>query len=236
MAFVSDKLKVLSETLIRIEEKLGITKFIQYILFLLIVLGIFNFSVIVEYFIKIQSKIEKREHERRLVLRDDLMFELSPLLIELRSATGASRLLYFEYHNSTENFVGIPFKFANLVLANQEYECPGYNPNRYKDINSGLISSLYTDLRRDKIIINKGEHYENLFYSKYPTIHEFFSSQDGSIQQMFVNIPGVSSPIGMIVLEWVDKEIKTDKEWEKISEIVLLDIPRINALISHYTP
>lgn len=237
MTFIGDKLKALSETLIQIEEKLGITKFIQYVLFLLVILGIFNFSSIVEYFMKVQSQIEKKEHERRLELRDDLMSELNPILIELRSSTGASRLLYFEYHNSTENFVGIPFKFANLVLANQEYECPGYNPDKYKDINSGLISGIYSDLRKNKIIINKGELYDKSFHAKYPNIDEFFSSQDGSVQQMFINIPGVSSPIGMIVLEWVvDKEVKTTAEWERIEDQVLLDIPRINAIISRYTP
>lgn len=237
MAFLSDKLKALSEILIKIEEKLGITKFIQYTLFILIILGITNFSTIVEHVMKIQSQIEKKEHERRLELRDDLISELSPQLVELRSSTGASRLLYFEYHNSTENFVGIPFKFANLVLTNQKYECPGYNPEKYKDINSGLISGIYTDLRKNKIVINKGKDYDSTFYSKHPDVYEFFSSQDGSVQQMFINIPGVSSPIGMIVLEWVGgDELVFDKDWEAVKEKVTKDIPRINALISKYTP
>lgn len=236
MAFISDKLKALSEIILKVEEKLGIAKFIQYVMFILVVSGILNFSTIVEYIMKLQSQIEKKEHERRLLLRDNLMAELNPLLIELRSSTGASRLLYFEYHNSTENFVGIPFKFANLVLTNQDYECPGYNPNKYKDINSGLISAIYTDLRKKKIIINRGEKNDSSFHHKYPNIHDFFFSQDGSIQQMFINIPGVSSPLGMIVLEWVDEEVITEGEWERIQEIVLVDLPRINALISQYTP
>lgn len=237
MAFsLGDKLKTLSETFIRIEEKLGITKFIQYLLLLLVILGVSNFSSIIEYTMKIQSKIEKEDHDRRLALRDGLMSELNPLLIEIRSSTGASRLLYFEYHNSTENFAGIPFKFANLVLTNQEYECPGYNPNRYRDINSGLISKIYSDLRKNKIIINKGEKYDPEFNIKYPNVHEFFSTQDGSTQQMFINIPGVSSPLGMIVLEWVEDEVTSDETWARIKDQVYQDMPRVNALISHYTP
>lgn len=236
MTSFSDKLKSLSETFFEIEKKLGLTKFVLYSLFIMFIVGIFNFSNIVEYTLKIQTQIEKKEHERRLVLRDDLICELNPQLVELRSSTGASRLLYFEYHNSTENFVGIPFKFANLVLTNQRYECPGYNPEKYKDINSGLISGIYTDLRRNKIVINKGG-YDTSFRAKYPDIDKFFSSQDGSVQQMFINIPGVSSPIGMIVLEWVEgNEVKLDEEWKNIEDKVLRDIPRINALISKYTP
>lgn len=236
MTSFSDKLKSLSETFFEIEKKLGLTKFVLYSLFIMFIVGIFNFSNIVEYTLKIQTQIEKKEHERRLVLRDDLIGELNPQLVELRSSTGASRLLYFEYHNSTENFVGIPFKFANLVLTNQRYECPGYNPEKYKDINSGLISGIYTDLRRNKIVINKGV-YDTSFRAKYPDIDKFFSSQDGSVQQMFINIPGVSSPIGMIVLEWVEgNEVRLDEEWKNIEDKVLRDIPRINALISKYTP
>lgn len=233
---ILDKLKFLSETLIQIDKKLGFSKIVKYVILILIVMGIFNFSTIVEHIMKIQSQIEKREHEKRLVLRDNLMAELSPMLVELRSSVGASRLLYFEYHNSTENFVGIPFKFANLVITNQEYECPGYNPNKYKDINSGLITNLYADLRKKKVIINKGEG-DIDFRTKYPNIHDFFFTTDGSTQQMFINIPGVSSPIGMIVIEWVDdRNITSNEEWGKIQNEVLHDLPRINGIISKYTP
>ena len=236
MALFSDKLKALSETIIQIEKNMGFSKFIQYTLFILVVLGIFNFSTVVEYVVKIKDQIERREHERRLILRDDLLAELNPLLVELRSSTGASRLLYFEYHNSTENFVGIPFKFANLVLANQEYECPDYDPAKFKDINSGLISGLYSDLRKHKIIIHEGGYNCSSFHEKYPGIHELFSAQDGSTQQLFINIPGVNSPIGMIVLEWVDKDILTEEDWKEVTNLVLQDIPRINGLISKFTP
>ena len=236
MKIFPDNVNSLSEIVIYLESMLGITRVIQYTIYILILVGILNFSKLVEYGLKVRDQIERKEHERRLELRDDLMAELNPMLIELRSTTGASRLLYFEYHNSTENFVGIPFKFANLVLANQEYECPDYDPSKYKDINSGLISGLYTDLRKHQILIHKGGYNCSSFHEKYPGIHEFFSAQEGSTQQLFINIPGVNSPIGMIVLEWVDKKEMSDKEWEEIANQVHLEIPRINALISKFTP
>lgn len=236
MTFIIDKIKSLSEIIIKIEEKLGYKRYLKYVYSILIILGIFNFSNIIEYIMDIQTKISKQKHEEKLILRDGFLSELNPLLVEFRSSVGASRVLYFEYHNSTENFVGIPFKFANLVMANQDYECPGYNPNRYKDINSGLISKLYLDLKKKKVIINKGEKFDMNFYKMYPGIHDFFSIQDSSHQQMFINVPGISTPVGMIVLEWVDDEITSDKQWESIKNYVLHELPRINALIAKYTP
>lgn len=234
MAFIADKLKMLSETLSMIEEKLGLLKFVQYSLFILVMYVAFNFSSIMENVMKMQTELVKKEHEKRLLMRDDLMTELNPLLVELRSGTGASRVLYFEYHNSTENFVGIPFKFANLVLSNQVYGCPSYDVSKYKDINSGLISGIYDELKKNNIIINRGG--ESEFHSSHPEVHDLFSSQDGSKQQIYINLPGVNSPMGMIVLEWMDEKIKTDEEWEDIEDKINSEIPRINALISKYTP
>ena len=236
MPFIADKFKMLSETLSMIEEKLGLLKFVQYSLFILVMYVAFNFSSIIENVMKMQTELAKKEHEKRLLMRDDLMTELNPLLVELRSGTGASRVLYFEYHNSTENFVGIPFKFANLVLSNQIYGCPSYDISKYKDINSGLISGIYDELKKNNIIINRRMDSTNEFYSKHPEIHDFFSSQDGSKQQVFINLPGVNSPMGFIVLEWMDEKQKSKEDWEDIRDKINSEITRINALISKYTP
>ena len=235
MAFV-DKLRAVSETIIRIEKKIGFTKFIQYMIFALILYVSFNFSSIIETVTIIQSEFKKQDHEKRLKLRDGLMSEITPLLIELRSETGASRVLYFEYHNSTENFAGIPFKYANLITFNQDYSCSGFEMGKYQDINAGLISRLYTDLIKQGMVINRGNISDSVFYSIYPGVYEFFTEQDGSHQQVFINLPGVNSPLGMIVLEWVDNSVESDQEWTEIVSIINLELPRINALIAKYTP
>lgn len=235
MAYILDKLKVLSETIAMIEEKLGIFKFIQYCLFLLAMYVSFNFTSIIENVMRIQEELAKKEHENRLCMRDDFMTELSKSLFELRIRTNADRVLYFEYHNSTENFVGIPFKYANLVKYDQKDECPSFDISKYRDINSGLISGIYDELRRSKsgIIINKGNPE---FYSKHPEIHYFFSSQDGSKQQVFIKLHGVNSPpVGMIVLEWMEEDGNT-RSWPDIISEIKSRYPGINALISKYTP
>lgn len=223
-----EKIKGFFKILVYIDEKLGFGKLIEYTTFFLLIYGIFNFSSIVRVAMDIQEKIAKEDHQRKLRLRDELMDELPPLLVELRSKAGADRVLYFEYHNSTENFVGIPFKFANLVAINQEYGASGFNQEKYKDINSGLLGSIYSDLKKRGIIINETEVREN---SKYPEVYEFFSSQDGSNLHVFINIPGYDTPVGMIVLEWLEPE-KANVNWEEFEDWVIRQyIPRLNHLI-----
>lgn len=229
-------IKTLSETVQDIDKKLGLHKFITYGVVFLFFLAALNFKSILKTIMLVHTEMVRLDHEKRLVMRDNLTLELQPLLVELRASTSASRILYFEYHNSTENFIGIPFKYASLVLFDQEYSCAGYDPSRYIDINSGLITGLYGDLKKNKIVINRGIENDELFYKQYPGIHEFFSSQDGSKQQAFINVPGIKFPIGMIVLEWMEEEKMTDLEWLEVQAIISENVPRINAVISKYTP
>ena len=237
MNFIAEKLKSIADAVSTIERKIGFFKFIQYSMFFCLLYTLFNFSSIVESVVKIQTQFEKREHDKKMALRDKMMLELNPLLVELRSGTGASRVLYFEYHNSIENFIGIPFKFANLVMENQSYGCPRYDVAAYRDISSGLISGIYSDLKRSDILVNKGSDMDPDFIKEYPEVHEFFCSRDKSVQHVFINLPGIDSPMGMIILEWVkDDEITDESQWEKIISKVHQDLPRINALISKYMP
>lgn len=157
------------------------------------------------------------------------MAELNPMLTEMRAEIGADRVLYFEYHNSTENLVGIPFMYADLVLSVKKYGVTDYNVGRYKDINSGLISSLYQSLKKNQVLINKGNIIDEQFDIDYPGISNFIKERDGSVQQCFLNLPGIISPIGMIIVEWT--EIDENRNWETIKKISLEHIPRINALV-----
>lgn len=219
--------KSIIQTISDIEERLGIRKLTEYTLFFMILYATFNFTSIISSIMDIQERIAKKEHLRKLRLRDELMDELLPILVELRTRAEAQRVLYFEYHNSTENFVGIPFKYANLVAVKQEYGTPRFDKEKYRDINSGLLGSMYSDLRHQGIILNSGPE----FLEKYPEIGDFFSSQDGSVIQMFINLPGVEDPLGMIVLEWLEP-IDEDVDMSELEDwIIRYCIPRINRLI-----
>lgn len=221
--------KSLSDIFTYIEDKLGFRKFAQYVIFIILVYTVFNFKSIVTDAVEIYREIVKEQHEKKLELRSELLAELNPMLTEIRAEIGADRVLYFEYHNSTENLVGIPFMYADLVLSVKKYGVTDYNVERYKDINSGLISSLYQSLKKNQVLINKGNIIDEQFDIDYPGISNFIKERDGSVQQCFLNLPGIISPIGMIIVEWT--EIDENRNWETIKKISLEHIPRINALV-----
>ena len=67
----------------------------------------------------------------------------------------------------------------------------------------------------------------------YPAAWEIFGGKDGSAQQVFIAIPGVKQPVGLIVLEWMDSDVVLDKL--DIMTVAYKGsgsfIPRINGLI-----
>jgi hypothetical protein len=222
-----DKFKALSEIFTYIEEKLGFRKFTQYVFFVILIFGMFNFRSIIRTVIEISSEISEEQHAKKMTLRDELLDELNPILTEMRATIGADRVLYLEYHNSKENLVGIPFKYVDLVLPVKSYGVPEFDYSKYKEISSGVITVLYQDLRKSKVIINKGAS-DNTFLIGYPGISEYIESSDGSKQQCFLNLPGINSPIGLIIVEWVEDE---ERDWDKIEKVSQSYISRINGLV-----
>ena len=65
---------------------------------------------------------------------------------------------------------------------------------------------------------------------KYPGTYELFENRDGSKQQIFISLPGVKQPIGMVVLEWIkESPMSSPADVKKVSGTTY--ISRINALI-----
>lgn len=222
-----DKFKSLSEIFTYVEEKLGFRKFVQYVLFLIVIYGVFNFKSVVKDIIEISNDIFEEQHTKKMALRDELLAELSPILTEMRATIGADRVLYFEYHNSKENLVGIPFKYVDLVLPVKKYGVPEFDFRKYREINAGVITTLYQDLKKSKVIFNRGPG-DTEFLLKYSGISDFVEKNDGSIQQCFLNLPGINTPIGIIVIEWMDN---SERDWDTIEEVSKDYITRINGLV-----
>jgi len=199
------KLKDISDFFIRIDQKIGFKKVVQYVLLVLVVFGMVNFKTVVKEIVEIVSEINKEQHAERMQLRDELLRDLQPLLNEMRAQVHADRLLYFEYHNSKENLVGIPFKYADLILQGTSYNVSPVPEGLYKEINTGTIATLYEKLKHDIVSSD-----DSLFCYEYPGIYELFNGNDGSEKQVFVSIPGVDQPIGMLVFEWVDENQEID--------------------------
>lgn len=232
MSNLLEHISEFSDSLVKLDEKIGFKRVIGYTIIILIVIGLFNFKTIVKGVIEVVEEISIQIHDEKMEQRDQLLFELNPVLQEFRATLNADRVLYFEYHNTKENLVGIPFKYVDLVLQNLKYGVSPVPDNLMTDINVGIISGLYEDTKKGDIVYCSGED-DSKFKSKYPAAWEIFGGTDGSSQQVFISIPGVRQPIGLIVLEWMDSEVVLDKQ-----EILVVSykgsgsfIPRINGLI-----
>jgi hypothetical protein len=212
------------DTLVHVDEKLGLKKLIRY----LIVLGISLLLIpvlsdpreaikgTVEFFLELTAEIDRD----RQAQRDEVIKSLVPLLQELRAETGADRAVYFEYHNSIENEAGVPFKYVDLV---QQSPKMGLSPLPPLDnVNASRFAELYLDLIDHGYIVNPGD---SSFYYRYPGSQEISGK---SVMQVYCNIPGIQLPLGLMVLEWYDKE---DLNWDTVTKFARKESLRINALM-----
>ena len=89
----------LSDSLVKLDEKIGFKRIIGYTIIILIIIGLFNFKSIVKETIEVVNEISIQIHNEKMEQRDQLLFELNPVLQEFRATLNADRVLYFEYHN-----------------------------------------------------------------------------------------------------------------------------------------
>ena len=213
------------DALVRVDERLGLKKLIKY----LIVLGITLLLIpvladprgaikgTVEFFLELTAEIDRDKQ----IQRDEVIKNLVPLLRELRAETGADRAVYFEYHNSIENEAGVPFKYVDLV---QQSPKMGLSPLPPLDnVNASRFAELYLDLIDQGYIVNPGD---SSFYYRYPGAQEISGK---SVMQVYCNIPGIQLPLGMIILEWYDRE---ELDWDQITKYARKESLRVNALMN----
>ena len=228
-----DKLKDLVDAAIKVEEKLGIRKAISYVFLGLLIYGVINFKAIVIDCIEIVEELTEEIHNQKMDKRDDFVASMNEVLIDLRHQTGADRVLYFEWHNTKENSVGVPFRYFDLVLQTEGYNIPKCLD--YKDIPAGWIVELYEMIKHGNTTILCDS--QNKLDQLYP-ISQVFYSQDGSRYQMFIGINYMSKdkiqPVGFLAIEWMDSEHGIDVSLEEVDEILTESkiASRINTLIA----
>ena len=223
-----DHIKDLTDALVRLDKRVGFRGLVKYVALILVIFGLFNFKSIVKGGIELVIELQEEMHNEKMEKRDQLLAELVPILAEFRGETGADRVLYFEYHNSKENLVGIPFKYIDLVLQSTKYGVIPISEHGYQDINVGAITELYEVIKNGEIVYCHGSG-DTDFQRKYQGTYALLQEVDGSKRQMFISIPGVNQPIGLIVLEWLgDGE---DNNTDNIKRVSKNFIPRINGLI-----
>lgn len=224
----SSLIKTIVDSVVELNKNLGLKTVIKYIFIVLSLVAIFNFRTLTTNVIEFFDEISQAIHDEKLKKRDELIFELGPLLTELRAITGADRILYIEFHNSKENLIGIPFKYLDLVLTSKKYGISEFDIKRYHELNAGILSPIFSELRKNGYVINHGTD-DKKFIIKYHEVSDFINAQDGSVQQVFLNLPGVNIPIGIIILEWVSED--SERDWDKIINISRDYVTRINGLV-----
>jgi hypothetical protein len=212
-----------------IDQKLGLRKFVKYlVVFALVVflapVVLFPKKTIketVKFVLEISNEIESEKMDNR----DVVIRELNPLLRELRAETCADRVTYYEYHNSIENEAGVPFKFVDLVQQASKMGLPEISPR--DNVNVSRFAELYCDLQDSGYVLNTGRI--DFFY-RYPGSSEILN---GSKMQLFINIPGINKPLGIVVLEW--QEYNNNIPWNSIVQYGYREGSRINSLMGRLT-
>ena len=239
MSFL-DHINDLSESLVRLDERIGFKRLFSYLLIILVIIGLFNFKTIVKETIELYSEVSEQIHNEKMIKRDEILADLDDILKEYRAHTGADRVLYFEYHNTKENLAGVPFKYIDLVMQDRSYWASGIPIDMYRDINVGAITSLYEDLKTSIVIFSlsgveyqKGPGWKQItteqFSDNYPSASDVFNP-DGQKQQVYVSIPGPKQPIGLLIFEWLNPESTVDRQ--KVIEVTAAFVPRITGLMS----
>lgn len=223
-------LGTISDNFIKLDKKIGFNGILRYVILALVVIGLLNFRSIVKFGIEVVGQLQEEIHNDKLMKRDELMGELLPLLSEFRGYCSADRILYFEYHNSKENLVGIPFKYLDLLLQCNGYGISPVTNGNFRDINSGLIVELYEKTKLGDFAYYGGDlDYE--FQAKYPGVYSLFKEVgDETKQRVFMSIPGIKQPLGLIVIEWAEEV--DDRDLKKVQDASKIFIPRVTALIN----
>ena len=231
--YLTKRLKELSDIFVVIDKKLGYKKFRQYLLLVLIVIGLINIKSVLKGAAEVYLNIMQEIHSEKMTDRDELNAELVPILVSFRAEVGADRILYYEFHNSKENVLGIPFNYFELTLQDHNYETPGVavrnSDNGSQSINTGYIVKLYDKLKRNEIVICRGD-YDFQFQNTYAGLYELFHANDSSKTVVFASIPGISKPVGFIALEWMKNNAIAGQE-SQVEQTIRRFIPRMNALI-----
>lgn len=222
-------------TIVNIDKNLGFKKFVKYLVTIVIILTLVNYKIVIRDIIEITTEISDNIHSDQMELRDQLLAELKPMLVDMRSSLDADRILYFEYHNSKENILSIPFKYLELVQYDKAFAIPSIDETQFKDINTGLITDLYQEIKFGGIVYCEGPR-DTVFMEKYSGIYDLINSRDGSVRHVYISVPGIEQPVGLIILEWMN-ESNIPLDVDKISKTATHNyIPRINAMILSKSP
>lgn len=193
------------------DEKFGFRKILLYTTYVLIVLAILNWKSILKEVATQMDKIKTEQHDKDLIVRDLISRDIHPYLVELRALTGADRVMLFEFHNSINNLIGVPFKYITMTDHAEPYGS-NFVP-KYSDMNSEIIGTFIRDL---KVTMFEATNDLEAFKMQDPSVVDALNnSQAKAACYQYMSVLG--KPLGILVLEWHSPDTQfTAIHWNKI--------------------
>lgn len=182
------------------DEKFGFRKILLYTTYVLLVIALLNWESILRAVEASFRRIEDERHNKNLVIREKISMEVHPCLVELRARTNADRVMLFEFHNSINNLVGIPFKYITMTDHAEPYGSI-FVP-KYNDVNSEVIGSFIRDLKIN--MFEKIEDMEVLRMSD-PSVLDVLNNNE-ALCACYQYISVMGRPVAIMVLEWHSME------------------------------
>lgn len=221
------------------ENKVRKILLISLFVLLAVISSLIMFKPLIRYGIVNYDKYQHETHLEKMSYRDSYLDSLYNILSGIRFISNADRVLYFEYHNSKENLLGVPFKYVDLITQVNKLNVPYLDYNEYSNINTGSIITLCRDLRKDTMLACTER---NLIWFKhtYPYIYQVITQEDTTRSYKFlicntivvnedyfnVDLDLFNQPIGFFIIEWIDNKDReiVDNVAEKLTRKKYLEL------------
>lgn len=223
-----EKIGALLESFIRFHEKLGIKYITMYVIYILIIIAAVNWRSILTEISDTMESHKQQKHVELLKERDNLNYEISDIVIDLRRDLGADRVFIVEYHNTISNLNGIPFKFMSVTSNDSKRGVDQLDVSKYNQLNTGLFTAFLKQLREDVYLEFRDVDIQCEMANICTLLHG-----DGAKDAAICQITGVSIPLGFIVVEWTSRDELQPIDWEYSRKRIFKSAQVINALLTN---
>lgn len=141
------------------------------------------------------KKKQEKEHSSRIERRLEVDPAVRALLRECVSELGCDRAYVCEFHNGTNNFVGLPFLYADMKyeevadgVLNVDFEYTNFNLTRYQFVSYGLKIGYWEGTTTEMEEVDKR-------FAGHLRI-------DGVEYSSFISISGVDEKIGILGISY----------------------------------
>lgn len=177
-------------------DSVGFGKLMLYTVYLLFLLGLFNWKLVTTEVYDVITKYQTEKTIESVRTRESVNGEIDKILKNLRLSCNADRALLFEYHNTVQSIGGLHFKFMS-VSSEDVGKGVEYVGQKYQSVNTGLLQSFTSDLDdRSCLAIIADSTYQS-----YPVMQYMMKNDDTKVSYYSV-LQGDLCPLGFISVQW----------------------------------